>query len=220
MITDGGDDVSERPTAKELEAFANAMPAFTFTETVKDNTTEPELTADPEETFDFKLFSNAAFEKVSLHVAEEITYPLPVRPHEYYFHETSSVQKLQLEQSAMDATKILELSKIPCPWNARPKRLKRYTTGGLLIKHDAPEQATPMLKKKGRWRPSKARREKFKEFKRMEEERIARVAGFKTGRGGSSARGSVRTPRKPTEKRENTKKPVVKGYPRKGGPPV
>lgn len=226
------------PSAAELEAFANAMPAFSFSDSADSApaTAATQIAEDvednPDEAFEFKLFKSAVPEKVSLQVKAEPSYPAPVRPQSYYFHQPTNHDRSQIQQSAIDGETVMKLSQIPCPWNTRPKRLSRYTKDGLLIKHDADSAAilkqSAETRKTSRWRPSKARRDKFKQLAQAEAERAARLAKLRAGRGGSvrggrgSARGGINgnRPRDTIAKKDTEKKPPPKGYPRKGGPPI
>lgn len=226
------DDVQfNEPSEADLAALATFMPSFSFDEeaielNTEETTAPPEVSAEPaaeEEEFEFKLFSTGTTERVTIHEPEQESYEVPVRPMSYYFHTASPETLAQIAHSAIDADEIMRWSRVPCTWNARPHRVT--------VVKSQEDKETDEKKKQKRWRPSKARRDKFKVLKKAEAERDARRAAlraqtFRSGmRGGGRGRGrggaSTAPARTPTSnKAPATGKPATGGYPRKGAPPV
>lgn len=241
IVNDDDDEYKfDEPSSAALEAFASIMPAFSFTNSTDENDRSPpripavtaieDSAKEEDDAFEFKLFKTSVPEKISIQAPIEATYPLPTRPMSYYFHEPTPSDLFNIQKSAIDGETVRELAQVAYPWNSRPRRLKRYTTSGELIKHDQASIARDPdsdKKQKRRWRPSKTRRDKFKQIKREEVERAQRLAqlhsrsGRSNGRGGGfGQRGRGRGSGHDHPTREVKKVAVTTGYPRKGGPPV
>lgn len=196
------EEAYHEPDASQLEALANFMPDF---EVVEHAESEDELNADGSDgdkahqeadaealvenaqEFTYRLFSNVSTTKLEASRADSATdldehgdvryiHVEQKRPMSYYFQE-SRLEELRHCVSVIDGETVLRLSHQPWPGCAAPDRVLHL------------RQPDTVSKTKKRWRPSKARRDRFKILKVQEEQKERQRAASRAGQRGRGGRG-------------------------------
>ena len=194
MLDNTEENAFRDPSISDLAALATCMPDFVVDPHVesRDDMNDDDGTDEAEEAFDFKLFNKT--DKVSLAPEQTIQYATPVRPMSYYQHTPTESHLERIQASVMETSDL-----------SAPFHTFRPSNRLLFVPYEPPITTSK------RWRPSKARRLKFKALKEEEQRRLASQRKMSRGRG-TRGRGTSRIPA------NRGARPG--GYPRKGGPPA
>ncbi|ORY85514.1 hypothetical protein BCR37DRAFT_391289 [Protomyces lactucae-debilis] len=201
MAGEMDEDGYVEPDQAQLAALASFMPDFEVVEHATGDSAssvasadaasvaedvEPEFKAEEGEEFTYRLFSNVSTTKLNTAQEEQrddvdehgdIRYIHVEQKRSFdYYYQPSRLEALQSCTTVIDGDTVLKLSQQPWPGCAATDRVMH-------IKLDLSDKG------KKRWRPSKARRDRFKLIKEQEAQKERQRAASRAGQRGRGGRG-------------------------------